>query len=179
MWSRANRPGRVALFVLVIFGTSILQVRSFSVLAQQKTGDVTQTASWPKETWTAASRTAESITGDVVLTARKIGMQHREFPLTLVHTVDKQHLDDAGKIVDQGMPLSASLYKTMIPRRSKLVHGNSMCGDADATWLLVLRYGEQLSLAFFSGQKEPSLEYEAVENSRSLCGTFHYVSPGK
>jgi hypothetical protein len=134
-----------------------------------------------KQKWVAASTTALSITGDVTLTPHKIVMSHKEFPLTPAREIDKQRLYDVGQILDYGQaPPSARLYKTRISGRSHLVNGNTICGpNEDARWVLVVESNDNLSLAFFSGESEPNLDYHVVRVSYYLCGTYSYIPPGK
>jgi len=145
--------------------------RSASVVAQKSS----------KQVWIAASQTARSITGDITLTSDKLILAHTTFPLTFVRDVKKEKLEDAGKIVDlSGSPSSARLFKTLVSRHSILLNSNTICGpDADATWMLAVYNRGTLSLTFFSGAKEPNLDYKAAEASPYICGTYMYVSPGR
>jgi hypothetical protein len=131
-------------------------------------------------TWLAVSRTAASITGNIVLTSDKITISHKSFSLMLVRDVDTQHLEDVGKILDRlRPPSSARLYGTLISGRSSFLNGNTICGQkADARWILAVSEKDELSLAFFSGSREPNLDYKVVNVGDYLCGTFAYVAPG-
>ncbi|MFZ3264755.1 MAG: hypothetical protein WA172_12205 [Terriglobales bacterium] len=122
----------------------------------------------------AASTTAMSITGDIKISPGKLGMVGRDYPLTIVRDIGVQYLKDAGKIVDVAKPTGARFYKTKIPARTKLVNSNTICGGRkDANWLLVVtQNGHSLSLAFFSGDREPILA--AASESTELCATFGY-----
>jgi len=71
------------------------------------------------------------------------------------------------------------LYR--IPASAKLVRGNTVCGDDDATWLLIVRenqFGADLTLEFFSGEREPNLDWEIARQSRNLCGSYSYSRKG-
>ena len=131
-----------------------------------------------KQRWIASSKTALSITGDVVLTSDKLILAHKTFPLTSVREIGKEQLASVARIVDLSQPASsAQLFKTLIPRHSLLINSNTMCGpDNDATWMLAVYDHGSLSLAFFSDVAEPKLDYKVVEASQSLCGTYTYTA---
>ncbi|MEQ1947851.1 MAG: hypothetical protein ABL995_11715, partial [Bryobacteraceae bacterium] len=77
-------------------------------------------------------------------------------------------------------PATATLYRTLVPQRVRLIRKNTLCGaKEDARWILVVRSAEDLGLAVFSGESEPDLDYAAVSQSHSFCGTFFYVRQGK
>jgi len=69
-----------------------------------------QTQAQTQEKWVAMSNTAMSITGDITLSSDKLTMGGADYPLTLVRTIDAQHLSDVGRIfegneADRGKPL--------------------------------------------------------------------------
>ena len=132
--------------------------------------------------WKPLSRTAFSITGPVTLRHNRLTLARKTFALTLVKAeVDQAHLTSAGKIVDMSeQPTSAKLFKTVLPKDARLLNGNNICGaDHDATWVLAVFAEARLSLAFFSGARQPELNPAIVANGHELCGTFSYVSADK
>jgi hypothetical protein len=126
--------------------------------------------------WVAMSRTAMAITGDIQLGSDRIVMSNGEFPLALVRTLEARELVDARKITDASQVSSARLFKTNVPPTAKLVNGNTICGTDSAKWLLAVYNGESdLSLAFFSGENEPNLDYSFIYKAGGgLCGTYGY-----
>ena len=82
---------------------------------------------------------------------------------------------DAGKLVSSlDAPDSARLYKTQIPSRTLLANHNTICGPGKAArWMLAVYGKGQLSLAFYSGDREPALD------GSELCGAYSYVTPKK
>jgi hypothetical protein len=138
-------------------------------------------ANYVRQAWMATSTTAMSITGDIVLRPHKITMVGKSFRISLVREISGRRLRDIAKIVDSPrLPSSARLYRTVISRRSRLVNGNTICGpDEDAKWMLTATHGDDLSLAFFSGEAEPNLDYRAVEVGHYLCATFGYQRQAK
>jgi hypothetical protein len=51
--------------------------------------------------------------------------------------------------------------------------------NEDARWVLVVESGDSLSLAFFSGESEPNVDYHVVNASHYLWGTYSYILPDK
>ena len=170
-------------------GTTFERVRQQASAAQEQASSRPNVSSAPRklvptqpeQKWLAGTTTATAITGNVTLTSKVIIMSHKEFLLTLVREIDKQHLYDVGQILDFGQaPPSARLYKTLISGKSRLVNGNTICApNEDARWLLVAESTDYLSLAFFSGESEPNIDYNVVRVSDYLCGTYSYISPDK
>jgi hypothetical protein len=134
----------------------------------------------PKK-WIAASTTAISITGDIVFSSETIKTSRRSFKLKFARDIDKPHLYDVAKIFDLGgPPSSARLYRTFISRRAVLANGNTICGpDKDGTWILETHNADYLTMAVFTGDSEPSLEYKIVEVGHNLCGSYGYVTADK
>ena len=131
--------------------------------------------------WSPLSRTAFSITGPVTLGHNRLTLARKTFALTLVKEVDRAHLTPAGKIADMSeQPTSAKLFKTVLPKDARLLNGNNICGaDHGATWVLAVFAEARLSLAFFSGARQPELNPAIVANGHELCGTFGYISADK
>ncbi len=165
---------RLSFAVIAALGTLLAQTRPAAMNPFGTGKDI-------EGTWAAASRTAVSITGNVAFTSNKLTILHKDFPLTLVREIDRQHLAEVGKIVDYlRPPSSARLYRTLISRRSILVNGNTICGpNADAKWILAVADKNELSLAFFSSDSEPKLDYGTVSTGHDLCGTYSYVMSEK
>jgi hypothetical protein len=137
-----------------------------------------QTQAQTQEKWVAMSHTAMSITGDITLSSDKLTMGGADYPLTLVRTIDAQHLSDVGRLFDGTKPIGASLYKTNIPATAKPLKGGTICAKG-AKWLLTAKGSSpydkkpELSLASFSSDAEPNLA--TATESTELCATFTYV----
>jgi hypothetical protein len=137
--------------------------------------------------WTAMSHTAYAITGDVVTSPDSISMANNSYPLVFVRDLHGDELQDSAQMQSLQIPLSQSiegrLFRTNIPATAHLINGNTICGSDSAKWVLVLTTsmkgtgsdaGNWLYLAFFSGDAEPILQTQALENSKDLCGTYNY-----
>ncbi len=67
-------------------------------------------------------------------------------------------------------PTSAKLFKIVLPKDARLLNGNTICGaDHDATWVLAVFAEARLSLAFFSGARQPELNPAIVANGRNFA----------
>jgi len=102
------------------------------------------------------------ITGDVLITPEHITFSHRTFKIRLVREIDKVNLSDVGKILDAFQTPS---------------NENILCGPNDAKWMLAGYGNNYLSVAFFSSDTEPKLDYQSVVVGHNLCGTFNYGTP--
>jgi hypothetical protein len=124
--------------------------------------------------WRAASSTAQSITGDVMLSEEKISINFSSFAMARVRVLEKGEVS-AVFDADASADGTGSLYRLNIPAAKKFMHHNTLCGAEDAVWMATYVAGHDLHLAFFSGQKAPVFSLDAISNSTDLCGTFSYV----
>jgi len=135
----------------------------------------------PQEKWVAMSNTAVNITGDITISPDKLTMGGIDYPLTLVRTLDAQHLSDVGSRFVEGVdnPTGARLYKTRIPATIKPLRGGATICEKDARWLLTVKGSwayikkPELSLVFFESDAEPNLA--TATESAEFCGTFNYA----
>jgi hypothetical protein len=123
--------------------------------------------------WEAFSKTAMSITGDITLSADRITMAGRSFPLERVRDYADPRQIEA---FQTAMPISgsqkATLYRTRIEPTVRLENGNTLCGEA-AIWLLAIERRESpagLVMAAYQGTAELT---PAVSEQR-LCAAFTY-----
>jgi hypothetical protein len=137
--------------------------------------------------WTAMSRTAEAITGDVVSSPNSISMVNSSYSLVLVRDLHGNELHDSAQMqflqLHPSQSIEGRLFRTRIPATTHLINGNTICGTDSAEWILELTTsmegtgpdaGNWLYLAFFSGDAEPVIQTQALENSKTLCGTYNY-----
>jgi hypothetical protein len=137
--------------------------------------------------WTPMSHTAYAITGDVMTSPDSISMASNSYPLVFVKDLHGDELQDSAQMQSLQMQPSQSiegrLFRTSIPATAHLINGNTICGSDSAEWVLVLTTsvkgtgsdaGSRLYLAFFSGDAEPILQTQALDNSKDLCGTYNY-----
>ena len=124
--------------------------------------------------WRAASKTAQSITGDVSLADEKISINFANFPMIRARALEPAEITVLFN-TDSPAPNSGSLYRLDIPSTKKFLRRNTLCGSEDVIWMATYTAGRELQLAFFSGQRPPLLTQEALNNSTDLCGTYAYV----
>ena len=128
------------------------------------------------EQWTAYSKTALSITGDVTLASDRITFGNgKSLPLAPAGDV-------AGFKGDDGKPVNATLYRVTAPDDPLLLNGNRLCGGRGpqpATFVVVWKRPvgvkgdpDLRTMAAFSGSERPR---EA--GGPNLCGTYNY-EPG-
>jgi hypothetical protein len=131
-------------------------------------------AAQDKGYWRAASSTAKSITGDLILSDEKLSINLSNFTIARIRGLEK---GEASALFDADGTAggNGSLYRLIVPAEKKFLHRNSLCGSDDTQWMVTYVSGRSLQLAFFSGQKPPVFTMDAIANSTDLCGKFSYV----
>jgi hypothetical protein len=124
--------------------------------------------------WRAASKTAQSITGDVALSEAQISINFSNFAIVRARDLLPAEISSVFD-ADSNANITGRLYGLSIPGTKKFMHKNTLCGTEDARWLVTYVDGQSLQLAFFSGTKAPTFTPDAISNSTDLCGTFTYT----
>jgi hypothetical protein len=124
--------------------------------------------------WRAVSQTAQSITGDIALSAGSLAINFSVFPIARIRDLQAPEVSSVFD-ADSSSGVHASLYRLNVPATTKFMHKNTLCGSESAQWMVTYVEGRQLHVAFFSGQKMPVFTVDAVSNSTDLCGTFTYA----
>jgi hypothetical protein len=124
--------------------------------------------------WRAVSQTAQSITGDVALSAASLAINFSVFPIARIRDLQAPEVSSVFD-ADSSSGVHGSLYRVNVPATTKFMHKNTLCGSESAQWMATFVEGRQLHVAFFSGPKMPVFTVEAVSNSTDLCGTFTYA----
>ena len=124
--------------------------------------------------WRAASKTAESITGDVAFSDTRVAIEFSTFPIARIRDLEPGEVSAAFD-VDSNAGGRGSLYRLSIPASKKFLHHNTLCGSEDTQWMAVYPVARTLHVAFFSGPKMPVFTPEALANTTDLCGTFLYA----
>ena len=127
-----------------------------------------------KGAWRAASKTAQSITGDVALSDEKLAINFSSFVIAQIRHLEPAELGAAFD-ADASAGGSGNLYRLNIPGDKKFLHKNTLCGSDDTQWMATYVLGKTLEIAFFSGPKMPVFTMDAMENSTDLCGKFSYA----
>jgi hypothetical protein len=135
-----------------------------------------------EELWIAQSRTAYSITGDILLSPTRLRMAGVNVPLRVV--ADLPHYRDSD---DRLVP--ARVLEVTSPRDFKFVSGNRFGCGRRIRWIVVWRFddGKQLGMDTFEGNVKPQSERQPPSPSDTLlsyrkqgpgfCGSYYYVRP--
>jgi hypothetical protein len=124
-----------------------------------------------KGQWRAASKTAQSITGDISLNDRVIIINFASFTIAQIRTLS---FAEGTALFDDASQGAGNLFRTVVPGRKVFLHKNTLCGAEDTQWIATWVSGRTLRLAFFSGTAMPVLTAEALANATTLCGTYTY-----
>jgi hypothetical protein len=126
-----------------------------------------------KGNWRAASNTAQSITGDIGISAYKLFINFTGFTMAEIRTLNQGEPSAVFEAENAGG--AGHLYRLSVPADKKFMHHNTLCGSEQTQWMVTYAEGTTLHVAFFSGQKPPVMTPEAISNTSDLCGTFLYV----
>jgi hypothetical protein len=126
-----------------------------------------------KGIWHAASSTAQSITGDILLSEEKLTINFSSFVIAKIRELKPGEVSSVFD-ADASAGRTGSLYRLSIPADRKFLHKNTLCGSDSTQWMAIYVEGRSLHLAFFSGARPPEFTPEAMANSSELCGTFSY-----
>lgn len=143
-------------------GAAVLLMAFSVVCAAQDTGY-----------WRAASTTASSITGDIVVSNTRLTINFTGYSLAQIRKLTTAEAGAAFDI-DVNAPGSGSLYRLRIPGDKRFLHHNTLCGSEDTEWMATYVEGRTLRVALFSGADMPVLTAEALANSTEVCGLFSY-----
>jgi hypothetical protein len=124
--------------------------------------------------WRAASKTAQSITGDVAFGGEKVSINFNSFTIAQIRTLTSAEAT-ALFHAEAGAPGAGNLYRVVIPAAKKFLHKNTLCGAEETDWIITYIDGKTLQLAMFSDPKVPDLTAEGLANGSNLCGTYTYV----
>jgi hypothetical protein len=108
--------------------------------------------------YTAYSKTAESVTGDISFDDFSITFANGE-SLAFAELLADHFIVD-----DNSVP--ASLYRVEVPGDPVLLNGNALCGAGDVTYVASWSAGEGLSaVAVFTGNRAP-------RRSDEMCASY-------
>jgi hypothetical protein len=123
--------------------------------------------------WRPVSKTAQSITGEIVLGAERLTINFSGFAASQIRPLKPAEItalfDGADATVGTG-----HLYRLSIPGDKRFLHKNTLCGSDETQWMVTYVAGKQLEMAFFSNATPPLLTIDGMNNNPNLCGTFTY-----
>ena len=129
--------------------------------------------------WSPASKTAQSITGDVTFNGDRMTINFFGLTIAEIRPLKSEEasaaFSDASALEPGG---TGHLYRLSIPGDKRFLHKNTLCGSDETQWMATYvsgRSGKHLEIAFFSNATPPVFTPEALRDSPNLCGTFAYV----
>jgi hypothetical protein len=124
--------------------------------------------------WRAASNNAANITGDIQFSDSKLTLNLNSFPIAPIHSLRPE---EVSAVFDEDVNTAGAgeLYRLAVPPALKLLHRNTLCGSDETRWMATYVSGKTLKAAFFSGEDAPVFTFDAISNSRRLCGTYTFV----
>jgi len=126
--------------------------------------------------WKPASKTAQSITGDVTFNGDRMTINF--FSLTVAEIRPLKPEEISAAFSDASSEATAGgghLYRLSIPGDKRFLHKNTLCGSDETQWMATYVSGKELQIAFFSNATPPVFTVEALRDSPNLCGTYSYV----
>jgi hypothetical protein len=124
--------------------------------------------------WHASSKTAKSLTGDIIISDLRITIDFYNFTIANIRTLTPAELAAAFD-TDASTPATGTLYRLDIPGAKKFLHGSTLCAAEDTQWIVTYTSGKTLQLLFFSGNDMPVLTPDALPNNPNLCGLYAYT----
>jgi hypothetical protein len=124
--------------------------------------------------WRAASKTAQSITGDVAFGGEKISINFASFTIAQIRPLSATEATTLFH-AEPGAPATGNLYRVAIPAARRFLHKNTLCGAEETDWIITYIDGKTLQTAMFSDPRIPDLTPEAMANGTTLCGIYTYV----
>jgi hypothetical protein len=126
--------------------------------------------------WRPASKTAQSITGDITFNGDKMTINFFTLTVAEIRPLKPAEISAAFSDASADAPAGTGhLYRLSIPGDRRFLHKNTLCGSDETQWMATWVSGKQMQIAFFSNATPPVLTIEALNGSPNLCGTFAYV----
>ncbi len=155
-----NLRRRITLIIAVAIGAAMLPLAT----AHAVTGR-----------YTATSKTAYSITGDLVITSTKItgslGITQRVKRLGTL-SPDAPYSENPEESIAAlfGTRGKVELYSVTSETVSKKAVNGGFCGDGRTTYLITVTTGDELFVASFLGRTKPGIK----ASETALCGVYGY-----
>jgi hypothetical protein len=123
--------------------------------------------------WKAASSEAHVVTGDIAIGEAKVSINFLVFPLAHIRRLKPEEVS-AVFDADVNAGIEGTLYRLRVPARQFIQKKNTLCGTEDTQWMATYVTGHTMKVAFFSGDDMPVFTFDAMQNSRTQCGTYVY-----
>lgn len=150
-------------------GEAVSRLRLISTFALASTLALAASSeAWAKrgeEHWVAFSKTAMSITGDIVLSPSRLNADGYDFPLRAA-----RDLPNYGAFFGS---VPARVLRVMRPMDPKLMNGNRLGCGHPIQWIVVYRFDNgMLGMDVFEGADLPTMVSDP-----GMCGTYTYTRP--
>ncbi len=124
--------------------------------------------------WRPASKTAQSITGDVTFNGERMTINF--FSLTVAE-IRPLKTDEVLAAFDGADPAAGAghLFRLSIPGDKRFLHKNTICGSDETQWMATFVAGKEMRVVFFSNATPPVFTMEALGKSENLCGAYTYA----
>ena len=119
-----------------------------------------------EERWIAGSRTATSITGDILLSPQRLRFEGIDIPLKFVA--------DVPRFGGYAGPVAARVLAVTPPTNPELLNGNTFGCGKPVQWIAVWQFenGKQLAMTVFDDPQMPT-----SEKSPGFCASYYYLRP--
>ena len=127
------------------------------------------------ELWLAASRTAQSITGDIRLSDSRLEMAGKVIPLRAAGRIPAWYTTTNKRV-------AARLFEVTRPAELTLRNGNRFGCDEPVRWIVTWRSqdGQDLNMSTWTGRAKPRSGQSTSSASgrvAQLCATYIYTRP--
>jgi hypothetical protein len=146
------------------------KVRSIAILAMGSIFALTvhslAFAEKVQEHWTALSKTAVSITGDILLSPTRLTVDHHDFPLRAAADLPRYGAFSGN--------VPARVLRVTRRMDPELLNGNKLGCRGPIAWVVVyrLQHGTMLGMDVFDGPESPTTDADP-----GMCGTYTYARP--
>ena len=124
-------------------------------------------------TWRPVSKTAQQITGELIISNERLSMNFFTFPIAEIRLLKPDEVLAAFDTPDPSAGVG-HLFRLSIPGDKRFLHKNTLCGSEETQWMATYVSGKGLGVIFFSNAFPPVFTTEALSNNVNLCGTFSY-----
>jgi hypothetical protein len=151
-------PQRMKLLTMLLVGMSC----ALPAMAQERGA------------WRAASKTAQSVTGDIGFGNEKLTINFLTVPLAEIRPLTPAEVSAAFDGADASAG-AGHLFRMSIAGDKRFLHKNTLCGAEETKWMATWVSGKTLKVMLFSNDKPPVFTIDALNSSTDTCGTFMYV----
>ncbi len=151
-----------------------MKLRVFVAMFGMVSGCVLPAVAQERGNWRAASKQAQSTTGDVIFGNEKLTINFLTVPVAEIRPLTPAEVSAAFEDADPSAG-AGHLFRLKIPGDKRFLHKNTLCGAEETEWMATWVSGKTLKVIFFSNDAPPVFTIEALNASTDRCGTYLYV----